>query len=343
MKKVFSLLLILCMLLPAAALGEEKLPSVRFTEANYVGYLDVDCKISLKVALYGYAAEGKTLELRDQHNRVLSTLEYKENETVTFQLKFDESLLGGHDLSVWCDRQKISSNSTYLAVGDRHRKAVVKAETPENWISITISCTGEDRQTNAILKVLEENNVKATFFFTGDFVNASLWNAKKIRDAGHEIGSSGMTERYLTRLNLNGRFNQVRNGGKVIRQKLGVIPRLFLPPYYNFDASISTPARAEGMEVVLYTINSMDTDKKYAYNTKPVMKRITQNVEPGSIIAFHLDGYNTAQLLAEALPYYRDTLQLSVVPLSQLITSAGIEIPPCPYEEMPVQVVTNVF
>lgn len=343
MKRMISVLLILCLLLPAAALGEEKLPSVRFPDNNYVGYLDTKCVVSLDTVNPGNEADGKILELRGQNGVILGTLEYKTKQPVVFRMDFDEELLGGHDLSVWCGEKQISINSAYLAIGDRHRKAVVKAETPEQWISITIICAEEADQTDAILDVLKENGVKATFFLTGAFVLYYPEAARKIRDAGHEIGCGGWTNSALTKLGMDLRFTQVRKGSQIIREQLGVIPRLFSPPFHDFDASISAPARAEGMEVVLYTINSMDSAKKYANDMETLMKRITEGIDPGTIIGFHLEGRHTVQMLADALPYYRDTLNLTVVPVSELITSAGIEIPPCPYDEMRVQIRTDVF
>ena len=343
MKKLLSLLLILCLLLPAAALGEETLPKVKFPAANSLGYLDTECVLSLEIVHPGSFTGSKTLELRDRYNRLIGTREYKLGQQIYFRLQFDETFLGGFDLSVWCDGKRISTNSTYLAVADRHRKAVVKADTPESWISVAIDCSFENDQADAILDVLEQNGVKATFFLSGTFVLSFPESAQKIKKAGHEIGSSSWTHPHLLELGQDVRFSQVRKGSQIIRENLGVIPRLFMPPYGEFDVTISAPARAEGMEVVLWTIDSRDWDEKTANDPAAAVKRATTGVEPGSIILFHLDGYNTAQVLAEALPYYQETLGLTLAPISELITSAGIELPPCPYEETRVTITQNVF
>ena len=64
-----------------------------------------------------------------------------------------------------------------------------------------------------------------------------------------------------------------------------------------------------------------------------MIKRVTKDVGPGTVILFHLDGWNTTQVLDRMIPYYQDTLGLELVPVSDLVISAGIEIPPCPYED----------
>ncbi len=343
MKKLLSLLLILCLALPTAALGEEKLPKVKFPAANILGYLDSECVISLEIVNPGSFTGSKMLELRDRYNRLIGTREYKLGQQPYFLLQFDETFLGGFDLSVWCDGKKVSTNSAYLAVGDRHQKAVVKADTPEAWISLSIDCNFNDDQTDAILAVLAQHDVKATFFLSGNFILSFPDSAQKIKNAGQEIGSSSWTHAHLLELGQDLRFNQVRKGGQIIREKLGVKPRLFMPPYGEFDMTVSVPARAEGMEVVLWTIDSRDWDKNTEKTPEIVVKRVTEGVEPGAIVAFQLDGYNTPQVLDEALTCYSESLGLTVVPVGDLIASAGMELPPCPYEETRVRVIENAF
>ena len=76
MKRMLSLLVILCLLLPAAAMGEEtQLPKVKFPAANYVGYLDAECVISMEIIKTGSFTGSMDLELRSQDGRVLGLLD----------------------------------------------------------------------------------------------------------------------------------------------------------------------------------------------------------------------------------------------------------------------------
>ena len=94
MKKILPLLLILCLLLPSAALGEEKLPKVKFPAANYVGYLDSECVISLELVNTASFTGSISLELRDRYNRVLGTQEYRLGQNMYFRLRFDDAVAG---------------------------------------------------------------------------------------------------------------------------------------------------------------------------------------------------------------------------------------------------------
>ena len=108
MKRMLPLLLILCLLLPSALGEETALPKVKFPAANYVGYLDSECVISMEIIKTGSFTGSIDLELRDQDGRVLGTQKYKFAQKMYFVLRFDETLLGGHDLSVWCGDEQIS-------------------------------------------------------------------------------------------------------------------------------------------------------------------------------------------------------------------------------------------
>ena len=126
------------------------------------------------------------------------------------------------------------------------------------------------------------------------------------------------------------RVKQVRRNVEIARETLGVNPRLFRPPFGEFDVSISAAARAEGMEMCLWTIDSKDWD--WDVKAPQVLKRVTKDVKPGTIVLFHLDGYFTPEVIREAIPYYQDTLGLSLVPVTELMAHAGVALPACPYE-----------
>ena len=333
MKKLITLLLLLCMVLPMTAFAaEEKLPRLEFPAANYVGYSGYTFSMQMTVRNAGRLQSAKTLELRDETGRVWASRTFKPGATAcTFKAELDESFEGGATLSVWCGDTQVSSDTAYVAVTDKHRKAVVSVETTEPYMSISFDCAYIETPTDELLAILDELNIKATFFMTGEFVLNFPESAKKIRDAGHEIGCHSLSHPHLLSYGLDMRFKQVRRNAEIIRDTLGVNPRLFRPPFGEFDVTVSAPARAEGMEICMWSIDSHDWD--YSYNEAAVLKRISKNVGPGTIILFHLDGYHTLKVLPDAVDYYRNDLGLELIPITQLMEKGGRELPPCPYEE----------
>lgn len=331
LKKALSLLLTLCLLLPCAALATEKLPTFQFANINDVAYLGANWGLTVAVKRAGGASSVYDVELRDDTGRVWATKTYRYGNTqLTFKVKIDESHLGGHNLSVWYGDEKLTNRELYLAVTDKHQKAVQKVETDQPMMAITFDCAYVDTPTDEILSILDEYGIKCTFFMTGEFLINYPESARKIRDAGHEIGCHSLSHPHLLSYALNMRFKQVRRNVELVRSTLGVTPRLFRPPFGEFDATISAPARAEGMEICLWTIDSKDWD----WNTKAdaVLRRVQKDITPGTIILFHLDGYFTPEVIRQAIPYYMDTLGLRLVPVTELMAAGGLTLPPSPYE-----------
>jgi len=332
MKRLLALLLIVCLMLPLSAMAAEKMPRLEFPGANYVGYSGYDFTMQMTVRSAGKLESTKTLELRDQNGRVWATKDFRPGTTkLTFKAALDESFEGGYDLSVWCGDTQVSIDTAYVAVTDKHRKAVQTVQTTEPYMSLSFDCAYVETPTDDLLALLDELNIKATFFMTGEFVLDFPESAKKIRDAGHEIGCHSLSHPHLLTYGLDMRFKQVRRNAEIIRDTLGVNPRLFRPPFGEFDVTISAPARAEGMEICMWSIDSHDWD--WAYDENGVMKRIAKNVGPGTIILFHLDGYHTLKVLPDAVKYYREELGLEFVPITELMAMGGLELPACPYED----------
>ena len=114
---------------------------------------------------------------------------------------------------------------------DKHQKAVQKVETDQPMMSITFDCAYVDTPTDEILSILDEYGIKCTFFMTGEFLINFPESARKIRDAGHEIGCHSLSHPHLLSYALNMRFKQVRRNVELVRSTLGVTPRLFRPPH----------------------------------------------------------------------------------------------------------------
>ncbi len=67
---------------------------------------------------------------------------------------------------------------------------IYNVETTENKVAFTMNCAWNADDIDAILKTLEKNNIKITFFIVGDWMEKYPEAVKKIYEAGHEIRKS---------------------------------------------------------------------------------------------------------------------------------------------------------
>lgn len=67
---------------------------------------------------------------------------------------------------------------------------IYNVETEDKKVALTMNCAWNDDDIDSILKTLEENSVKITFFMVGDWIDKFPEAVKKINAAGHEIRKS---------------------------------------------------------------------------------------------------------------------------------------------------------
>ena len=64
---------------------------------------------------------------------------------------------------------------------------IYNVQTDEKKVAFTMNCAWNADDIDKILEILEQNNVKITFFMVGDWIDKFPDYVKKINEAGHEI------------------------------------------------------------------------------------------------------------------------------------------------------------
>jgi peptidoglycan/xylan/chitin deacetylase (PgdA/CDA1 family) len=150
-------------------------------------------------------------------------------------------------------------------------------------VAITID-DGPTKYTNELLKVLEANKVKVTFFFVGQNVTAYPQAVTEAVYDGDVIGYHSNSHPEMTRLTLNEQEKEYDLGLTKLKKIDSNPITLFRPPYgaYNNDTKIVT--QEHKMEMVLWNEDPRD----WATNNPVVLaKNVLAKVRSGSIIVLH--------------------------------------------------------
>ena len=272
-----------------------------------------------------------TFTLKDHNGNVLAEREWgNANNRLAFKFTPADDMYGRTDLTVWLGDQCVTENDGYMVVG-REGEKVIRELAPELPVmAIGIDCGFEGRKTYKVLEVLEKHNVKVTFFMTGYFLREFPEEAKAIYEAGHEIASHSNTHKHLPQLSPYQGYEQITIPIWEAEELLGVTPRLFRPPYGEYNGMLNAVSRAEGMQVIMWGPTYHDSTGKYT--EKQIMKLATtgNDYKPGSIVLCHVNGYYQPDSLDAGLTHY-ESLGLSVVPISAMLYASGEELPPMPY------------
>lgn len=175
---------------------------------------------------------------------------------------------------------------------------IYSAECTEKKIAITFDVAHENSNTWELIKILKDNDAKATFFITGDWCDRYPDDVKIFYDAGHEIENHSDQHPHILGANVNDLISDTRECSRKIKMLTGTEPTLYRAPYGEFDESLITTLGGMGMKVIQWDVDSEDSKKPSAADIK---KKVLNGVKPGSILLFHNDLENTTEALPEIL------------------------------------------
>ncbi len=192
---------------------------------------------------------------------------------------------------------------------------IYSVEVPEKKVAISFDATWGDQYTRQLLDILDEKNIKTTFFLAGLWVDEYENDVKLIHQRGHEIGNHSTTHPHMSKLS----DAQIREELSITTDKIKAITGedviLFRPPFGDYNNRLIRVCRDEGYYVIQWDVDSLDWKE---LGVQPMVDRIKKNVREGSIILFHNNARYTAQALPIILDYLLDE-GYKIVPISQLI------------------------
>lgn len=153
-----------------------------------------------------------------------------------------------------------------------------------------------------ILSVLNNEEVKATFFVGGCFIDDNSELLNEIVKGGHEVGNHGYFHRNHAQLDEEGNLLEIENTAKVVKALCGVDTNLFAPPSGAYGQITMKVAQNAGYSVVLWskdTIDWRDADAEKVY------KRATEGVRGGDLVLMHPKKH-TLKALPDIIKFYKN-------------------------------------
>ena len=192
---------------------------------------------------------------------------------------------------------------------------IYSVDTVNKRIAISFDAAWGDEKTLKILDVLDQYNVKTTFFLVGFWVDAYPQHVQEIIARGHEIGNHSSTHPHMSELSAD----QIRMELNTTAQKIEALTdtkvALFRPPFGDYNNRLVETCREMGITPIQWDVDSLDWKNQ---GVEPMVQRVTSKVQPGSIVLFH----NNSEYIVESLSIIIEKLQkqgYEIVPVSQLI------------------------
>ena len=198
-------------------------------------------------------------------------------------------------------------------------KTHCKANIKEKKIAITFDDGPDKLITPEVLNILDEYNVKATFFCIGSHIEKNKELLKAIDTKGHLIGNHSWShDRWFDLFTWRKMKSEIEKTNGLIFEITGKMAKLFRPPYGVTNPALKKAIRAMEFHNIGWSIRSLDTVK----SVEKTLKRIKKNLSPGDIILFHDNRKQISTILKKFLDYAK-TNGFEIVPLDKLL---GIDV-----------------
>lgn len=172
---------------------------------------------------------------------------------------------------------------------------VSSAETNEKKISLTFD-DGPTENTQEILKVLNNLNVKATFFLCGIGIEARKEDAAAIVSDGHGIGNHSYSHKRMIGVSYSFCKEEIEKTNSLIRE-VGYRGEIYFRSPY-FKKLFMLPLYLQNSDITSVTCD-IEPETYLGYDASPdeLAKNVTDNIKSGSIILLH-PMYKTENTLA---------------------------------------------
>lgn len=183
-------------------------------------------------------------------------------------------------------------------------------------VALTFDDGPSSKMTKDYLNVLDQLNIKASFFMLGNSVMAYPDLAKEVEERGHDVLSHSKEHAILANLSreqLEADFSYCNDAFKEV---LGHTPKMVRPPYGSYTDEVLSTSRKYGQIPIYWSIDTNDWRK---YSTETMVNTIVNNLSDGGIILMHEAKGNTL----EALPAIAEAVRAQgyeFVPLSELLS-----------------------
>lgn len=194
---------------------------------------------------------------------------------------------------------------------------IYSVETDKKVVALSFDAAWGNEDTEKILSILKQNNVKVTFFMTGGWVETYPEDVKKIYADGHDLGNHSENHKNMSQLSEKQCQDELMKVHDKVKELTGYDMFLFRAPYGDYDNEVICTATGCGYYTIQWSIDSLDWKN---YGVQDIIDRVCghKSLGNGAIILCH----NGADYTAEALDTLIKTIKekgYEFVPISELI------------------------
>lgn len=180
---------------------------------------------------------------------------------------------------------------------------VTRADNPGCSVVKCVALTFDDGPgpfDDRLLQILKDNDAKATFFLIGNKVAANPAGAKRIADAGMEIGSHTWEHPNMATIPTDDIAGQFSRANDAIAAATGRTPTIYRPAGGLSSDAVRQTAAKFGLAEILWDVIPFDWANDS--NTAATRSMLMTYIKPGSVVLFHDTYSSTVDLVYQFIP-----------------------------------------
>lgn len=205
-------------------------------------------------------------------------------------------------LAIFCVGLLTFQGGVIGAFSSNNSQIIYAGNGKNNTISLMFNVYMGNEYVEKIIDTLNKNNVSATFFVGGIWIEKNQDCFMKIYNSGNEIASHGYWHKDHSKLSDEQQINEIQLTDNLVKNLTGLKMTLFAPPSGAFNKHTAYIAENLGYKTIMWskdTIDWRDQDESLIYN------RATKNCSSGDLILMH-PTEATANALDKIIKFYKE-------------------------------------
>ncbi len=154
-------------------------------------------------------------------------------------------------------------------------------------VYLTFDTGGPMGESDKLLQILKDNDVKVTFFLVGYNVKAYPDFAKKVVEEGHTIGNHTMTHKDMTEISEVAAMKEIDDFAALIKETTGKpVAQVFRFPYGKYSMRLLDLVSEKGYTSVFWSTAMRDWEPRAGGAEEPY-NDIMNGLHEGNIILMH--------------------------------------------------------
>lgn len=191
---------------------------------------------------------------------------------------------------------QLSRSRDYQVFGE----LVSRVETTEKVVALTFDDGPTKNATGKIINLLAQENVKATFFLTGQGIEQNPDEARQLLATGHQIANHSYSHQRMAFLSYQTVANEIEKTNQLIRSVGYEGEIVFRPPYGKKLFILPWYLQQQGITTITWDVEP-EKDETIANDSQAIAQYALDHIKPGSIILLHVM-FDSRQASLDAVP-----------------------------------------